>query len=317
MSPENSPSSRPDISIATGTTMDNQILFELFSNTIKAAKTLNADPAFITKLTNARKRLPPMQIGKYGQLQEWLEDLDDTADKHRHVSHLFGLYPGNQISATRSRKLFAAAEKSLLYRGDVSTGWSMGWKVNLWARLLNGNHAYRLIQNQLTPAGKNIGGANNGGGTYPNLLDAHPPFQIDGNFGCTAGIAEMLIQSQDGCINLLPALPDAWKNGTIQGIKTRGGFEIIKMSWKDAKLSSLIIKSTLGGVLRIKTTQLLQSNESRNMKPATGMNPNPFFDVVRIPEPIIHSGPFETGKEVERLMYDLKTQPGQIYSIIP
>ncbi|MGO4288288.1 glycoside hydrolase family 95 protein [Chitinophaga sp. RAB17] len=312
MSPENNPKVYPGVSIAAGATMDNQLVFDLFSNTIHAAELLNTDKALVEKIKVARKRLPPMQIGQYGQLQEWLQDLDNPNDKHRHVSHLFGLYPANQISPYRTPELFAAARTSLIQRGDVSTGWSMGWKVNLWARLLDGNHAWKLIKDQLTPAGVNKG-ENSGGGTYPNLFDAHPPFQIDGNFGCTAGICEMLLQSQDGTVHLLPALPDDWKKGRVSGLRARGGFEIKEMIWEDGQLSKITIQSTLGGNLRLRVPNALKENGQ--LKAVSGQQPNVFFQTEETAKAEMNpNAKVEMSALKETIQYDLATQPGKTYT---
>jgi hypothetical protein len=225
---------------------------------LEAAKVINDHDALLDVLKEQLRQLPPMQIGEWGQLQEWLDDLDDPKDDHRHFSHLYGLYPSNQISPYRTPALFQAARTSLTARGDVSTGWSMGWKVCQWARQLDGDHALQLIKNQLKLKSPNASIKDPDGGTYANMFDAHPPFQIDGNFGCCAGIAEMLVQSYDGSVHVLPALPEEWaKEGCVTGLRARGGFEIVKLQWKDGKVNHLVIKSTLGGNLRIRSAEPL------------------------------------------------------------
>jgi alpha-L-fucosidase 2 len=295
-----------------GITMDNQLVFELFNNLISASETLNTDKDFADTLRQTVKRLPPMQIGQYSQLQEWLFDWDNPDDKHRHVSHLYGVYPSYQISPTRTPELFDAARTSLNYRGDPATGWSMGWKVCLWARFLDGNRAYKLITEQLKLT-QHAKTKYEGGGTYANMFDAHPPFQIDGNFGCTAGIAEMFVQSHDGAVYILPALPDIWAKGKISGLKTRGGF-LTSIEWENGKVKTLKIKSLLGGNLRIRTTTPLTLQDG-TLEQASGINPNPLFKTHEIPAPIISEKAKLNPVGVKAtLEYDLSTEQGKEYT---
>ncbi|WP_139955782.1 glycoside hydrolase family 95 protein [Flavicella sediminum] len=312
ISPEHGPKGRSkSVNIAAGTTMDNQLVFDIFTKTIRAAKLLKVDADLLQKMEEAISKLPPMQIGKYNQLQEWMEDLDDPEDTHRHVSHLYGLYPSNQISPYRNPELFQGAKNTLIQRGDPSTGWSMNWKINLWARLLDGNHAYKLMGDQIKLVGRPD--SPKGGGTYANMLDAHPPFQIDGNFGFTSGLTEMLVQSHDGAIHLIPALPDVWKNGKVTGLRARGGFEITNLVWKNGAVVKAEIKSKLGGNLRVRSYNELVPADKKEMRNASGKNKNPFYQIPQIKKPLMAKSVSLQGFELKpSYVYDIQTKPGQI-----
>lgn len=307
VSPEHGP-------ITGGCTMDNQIAFDALYNTLLAARVVGDEASFQDSLQQMIDRLPPMQVGRHGQLQEWLQDMDDPRDEHRHISHLYGLYPSNQISPFSQPGLFQAARTTLEQRGDKATGWSIGWKINFWARMLDGDHAYRLISNmlQLLPSDAEARKYPEGR-TYPNMFDAHPPFQIDGNFGAAAGIAEMLVQSHDGAVHLLPALPAAWSEGRVSGLRARGGFEV-DMEWAGGTLKEATVRSTIGGTLRIRSYVPLKG---KGLSKASGACPNELFAPAEVKSPLYSP---ELGAKPKANVpvvyeYDVETRPGKSYKL--
>lgn len=313
VSPEHGPRGT-ETPITAGSTMDNQIVFDVLSAAQKATHLLCPDTAYERRLATALAKLPPMRVGRYGQLQEWQQDADDPKDQHRHISHLYGLYPSNQISPYSHPELFAAAANTLQQRGDMATGWSLGWKTNFWARMLDGDHAFKIISNMLNllPDDSKYREHPNGR-TYPNLFDAHPPFQIDGNFGYTAGVAEMLVQSHDGAVHLLPALPSAWQAGEVKGLRTRGG-GIIGMKWANGRLVKAKLQATLDGVIRLRSYVPL-----KGLKPAQGDCPNPLLEPAMVKQPELSRELKELPKpNIKKVYeYDLKVKAGKTYTIIP
>ncbi len=325
-SPENHPGlfsylkddgSKMNVALFGGVAMDNQLVFDVLKNTADAARILKCDTGFASELDMLRSKLTPYKIGKYGQIQEWQQDWDRENTSHRHLSHLWGAYPGSQVSPYVNPVIFQGVRKSLVGRGDAARGWSMGWKVCQWARMLDGDHALAIIRNQLRLVHPDITMSDPDGGTYANMFDAHAPFQIDGNFGCSAGIAEMLLQSHAGFVHLLPALPSDWTEGSVKGLRARGGFEICDMVWSDGKIKSVTIKSTLGGNLRLRSASPLFTDSTAAMTLAEGDNSNELTRPYVMPDPIVVD-PRKIPDTIlpQSYLYDIPTEEGQIVHLV-
>ena len=328
--PSNSPENHPGLKSYTndegktmncalfgGVAMDNQMVYDVLKNTAEAARVLGVDADFASQIDALKMRLTPYKIGKYGQVQEWQEDWDRENTSHRHLSHLWGAYPGNQVSPYTNPTIFQGVHKSLVGRGDAARGWSMGWKVCEWARMLDGDHALSIIKNQLRLMDPNATISDADGGTYANMFDAHAPFQIDGNFGCCAGIAEMLLQSHAGFVHLLPALPSQWLDGEVTGLRSRGGFEITELRWEMGKVKKVCVKSAIGGNLRIRSNTQLKLADGTPLSPATGNNTNPLMQAYEMPEPIVvNASKIPDTNLPTTYLYDIPTKAGDIIVLI-
>lgn len=328
--PSNSPENHPGLTSYTddagktmncalfgGVAMDNQMVYDILKNTAEAARILGKDADFAADLDALKAKLTPYKIGKYGQIQEWQEDWDRESNSHRHLSHLWGAYPGNQVSPYVNPTVYQGVHKSLVGRGDAARGWSMGWKVCEWARMLDGDHALSIIKNQLRLVSPEITMSDPNGGTYANMFDSHAPFQIDGNFGCSAGIAEMLLQSHAGFIHLLPALPKKWDSGTVSGLRARGGFELTQLTWKDGSVNTVKIKSTIGGNLRLRSNAPLKMADGSALTVASGENSNEINQPYVMPAPIVvDMKKIPETKLPETYLYDIPTVPGQEIELV-
>ena len=309
---------KQNVAIYAGVAMDNQMVYDVLKNTAEAARILGVDADDATAWDNLKAELAPYRVGQYGQVQEWYEDWDPKTSGHRHLSHLWGAYPGNQVSPYMDNTIYQAAKTALTARGDAARGWSIGWKVCQWARMLDGDHSLKIIQNLMRLVDANITISDPNGGTYPNFFDAHAPFQIDGNFGACAGIAEMLLQSHAGFVHLIPALPAAWDKGSVKGLRARGGFEVTNLEWKLGKVDKVSIKSTLGGNLRLRSNEPLMMADGTPLALAEGSNDNPLNQPYNMPAADVKDATkIPEGNLPTTYLYDIPTTEGQTIDLVP